>query len=66
MTARYIEVQLAEAERRIAAALACHVRVDVRGYEDGSTDSLCTCGDEWDTVADRCSSPTVTALVGER
>lgn len=58
------------AERRIAAALACHTRTNAREQYGDQYDvlddiSICVCGFEWDTVLDRCTSPTVTALVGE-
>lgn len=48
------------AERRIAAALACHTRTAA----SSSLDPTCRCGYQWDIVAHRCTSPTVTALLG--
>jgi len=56
--------KLDAAERRIAAALACHTRVTV----GTKSEPIVLCGEcdaEWDTVADRCTSPTVRALVGD-
>lgn len=55
---------LLTAESRIAAALACHTRGKslsgvTRGFEH-----CAECGKQWDTEADRCTSPTVTALLG--
>lgn len=49
------------AERRIANALAYHHR-----SLDSDLDIVwCGCGHKWDTVADRCTSPTVDALTAE-
>lgn len=52
--------ELASAERRIATALALHERTSERLPEILRD---CRCGYPWDTTLDRCSSPTVTALV---
>lgn len=45
------------AESRIAAALACHTQ-EGKHY-------ACYCGYQWDLVKDRCTSPTVAALLGD-
>jgi hypothetical protein len=64
----------ADAERRIAAALACHTETTARDFYKSfppellpmSLDfAICACGFPWDTTADRCTSPTVTVLVGD-
>ena len=51
--------KLDAAESRIAAALACHFRTR------GITKDWCACGELWDIDADRCTSPTVAALLGD-
>jgi Zn ribbon nucleic-acid-binding protein len=57
------------AERRIAAALACHKRGTDLLIEawDGPPENhaeCAECGYDWDTLLDRCTSPTVAALTG--
>lgn len=53
-------IELVAAERRIAAALACHTRYD--RFPDWP---LCECHYDWDATLDRCASPTVTALTAD-
>lgn len=57
-TADFWYARCKDAERRIAAALACHTQVDVARYR-----AFCRCGALWLAPEGRCSSETVTALL---
>jgi len=61
--------ELDAAESRIAAALACHAESFVPTTSNIAVhagDRYCAgCLCSWDTEVDRCTSPTVTALLGD-
>jgi len=52
------------ARAHIAAALACHTRGKDRSFITHGFEHCAECGKQWDSEADRCTSATVTALLG--